>query len=234
MKIEDQDGRTGGGSLSASFRSWRYFFWFLGLILLIVVFYAEENWRGRRDLENYKHELHARGQTVELSGFVPPPVPDAENFALTPSLGPLFDFLPGTQKWRDANALQQAQGISPPYDAARRSIKEEKQARSNSWVKAHPDLVAWHEAFLQKADRDRARTNSATDETASTNAGSLSADLKDRTESAAGNTKATLHEAAMGILAVLSECDSVIEQLRADSRRPIGGRTRNFPTPLTR
>jgi hypothetical protein len=142
------------------FRSWRYFFWLLILALLIVLFYGEENWRGRRDLENYKRDLQARGQTVDPSAFVPPPVPDGENFALTPLLAPLFDFLPGTQKWRDTNALQRAQGFAPLYDAARRSIKDEKQVRSNSWVKAGIDLVAWHNAIVEERAHEPGGANS--------------------------------------------------------------------------
>ena len=38
-------------SFSAWFRSWRYFFWLLGLCLLVALFYAEENWRGERAWE---------------------------------------------------------------------------------------------------------------------------------------------------------------------------------------
>src|SRR5580765_2093231 len=74
------------------------------LAVLVVLFYVEENWRGARALESYKQQLAAKGATLDWKAFVPPPVPDSENFAMTPFLAPLFDFVPGTQTWRDINA----------------------------------------------------------------------------------------------------------------------------------
>src|SRR5690349_2918819 len=94
--------------LSATYQTWRYFVWALVLLLVIVGFYAEENWRGRRDLEAYKRKMTEQGQTLVPSAFVPHPVPDSENFAQTPLLGPLYDFLPGTQTQRDTNAVRKA------------------------------------------------------------------------------------------------------------------------------
>ena len=51
---------------------------------LIALFYAEENWRGKRDWENYKREWEAKDEKFDFKDFVPPPVPDDQNFALTP------------------------------------------------------------------------------------------------------------------------------------------------------
>lgn len=55
-----------------------------GLCVLIVLFYAEENWRGRHTWEKFKKEWEAKGEQFDFSSFVPPPVPDDQNFALTP------------------------------------------------------------------------------------------------------------------------------------------------------
>src|SRR6516162_10209688 len=49
------------------------------LILLIVVFYWEENWRGRRAWESCRHQLAARGENVDWPDFIPPSVPAADN-----------------------------------------------------------------------------------------------------------------------------------------------------------
>src|SRR5437879_3754151 len=69
------------GNVASFFRSWRYFFWFLGIVLLIGLFYVEENWRGHRAWETYKHEMETRGERFEARAFVPQPVPERENFA---------------------------------------------------------------------------------------------------------------------------------------------------------
>jgi hypothetical protein len=82
------------------------------LAMLLVLFYAEENWRGARALESYKRQLAAKGETLDWKAFVPPAVPDSENFAMTPFLAPLFDFIPGTQTWRDINARNETMSVA--------------------------------------------------------------------------------------------------------------------------
>jgi hypothetical protein len=54
------------------------------LATLIALFYAEEDWRGKHDWEKYKHEWEAKGEKFDFKDFVPPPVPDDQNFAMTP------------------------------------------------------------------------------------------------------------------------------------------------------
>jgi hypothetical protein len=50
------------------------------LATLIAIFYAEEDWRGKRDWENCKRELEAKGMVLDWEKFIPPPVPDDQNF----------------------------------------------------------------------------------------------------------------------------------------------------------
>src|ERR1700676_2997476 len=64
------------------------------LATVIAFLYVEENWRGKRAWDNYKREWEAKGEKFDLASYVPPPVPDDENFAMTPFLAPLFDFNP--------------------------------------------------------------------------------------------------------------------------------------------
>src|SRR4051812_42051372 len=56
----------------------------LGLIILIPLFYLEENLRGKAAWNRFQREWTAKGEKFEFKSFVPPPVPDARNFALTP------------------------------------------------------------------------------------------------------------------------------------------------------
>ncbi|MDD5138703.1 MAG: hypothetical protein PHY43_00405 [Verrucomicrobiales bacterium] len=54
------------------------------LATVIALFYAEENWRGKHDWEQFKREWEAKGEKFDFKDFVPPPVPDEQNFAMAP------------------------------------------------------------------------------------------------------------------------------------------------------
>jgi hypothetical protein len=62
----------------------RTFFVFACLATLIALFYAEEDWRGKHDWEKFKREWEAKGEKFDFKDFVPPPVPDDQNFAMAP------------------------------------------------------------------------------------------------------------------------------------------------------
>jgi hypothetical protein len=176
-------------------RTWRYFFGLLLIALLIGGFYSEENWRGARSWENYKRKLEAQGESFEPSHFIPPPGPDSENFAMTPLLAPIFQFIPGTHRWRDTNAVGRLQNFAPRYEAASRVFKPPKSARSNSWVTARVDLALWQAAFLVPTNRSKGSGDSLV------------------------ATNFTVREAAEGILDALSDCRPVFEELREASQR---------------
>ncbi len=67
---------------------WRNFrralFGLVCLATLIALFYAEENWRGKHAWEKYKREQEAKGEIFDLKKIAPQPVPDDQNFAMTP------------------------------------------------------------------------------------------------------------------------------------------------------
>jgi hypothetical protein len=60
------------------------------LIFFVLGLCAEENWRAKRKLSRCENELKARGENLDLASFIPPPVPDAENFAMASLLAPVF------------------------------------------------------------------------------------------------------------------------------------------------
>jgi hypothetical protein len=60
------------------------------LITLVALFYAEENWRGRRAWERCKRELEAKGAVLDWSAFIPQPVPDEQNIFKAPSMTEWF------------------------------------------------------------------------------------------------------------------------------------------------
>jgi hypothetical protein len=183
-------------SFSEWFHSWRYLFWLLGLVGLVALFYAEENWRGQRAWRMYKARMTARGENFEPSAFIPPRVADEENFAMTPALISLFDFVPGTQHWRDTNAPRLFQSLGASYEAAARLARPKTSVSLNSWVRARTDLGLWAAALdagTNRADNDR--------------------------EPLLVTTFSTKDPAA-AVLQGLAAYDPVLEELRDASRRP--------------
>ena len=47
----------------------RFLFGLACLATLIAFFYAEENWRGKHDWQNYKREWEAKGEKMDFAGF---------------------------------------------------------------------------------------------------------------------------------------------------------------------
>lgn len=62
----------------------KVFFAFVCLITLIAFFYAEEDWRGKHDWEQFKREQEAKGIKFDYEAYIPAPVPDDQNFAMSP------------------------------------------------------------------------------------------------------------------------------------------------------
>lgn len=113
------------------------------LATLIALFYAVEGLRGMRVWRQTKADLEAKGERFDWKSLAPPAVPDAENFAMTPLLAPLFDLVPvpnprpgeATAKPRDQAAHDRIANLKftghnpPPY---------------GNWRLGQPiDLAAW-------------------------------------------------------------------------------------------
>src|SRR5512134_1298204 len=62
----------------------------VGIGVLVALAFAIETWRAKHAWERYRAELEARGEVLDLAKLAPPPVPDDQNFAMTPLLKPLF------------------------------------------------------------------------------------------------------------------------------------------------
>ena len=60
------------------------------LATLVAVLYAEEDWRGKRAWEKCKAELEAKGAVLDWDKFIPPPVPDDQNFFKAPKMEDWF------------------------------------------------------------------------------------------------------------------------------------------------
>jgi hypothetical protein len=76
----------------------RFLFGLACIATVIGLVYAEENWRGKRAWENYKHEWEAKGEQFDYADFCPPAVADDQNFAMAPVFDALHKL--ASRKWR--------------------------------------------------------------------------------------------------------------------------------------
>jgi hypothetical protein len=107
------------------------------LVALVGMFYAEEDWRGHREWNQYRQAKEARGEHLDFRAYVPKPVPDEENFAATPI---------GRSFFQDNFSIFANDLYSRADDHVYRT-NNNKMANA----KAHrqfADLVAWQMAFV--------------------------------------------------------------------------------------
>ncbi|MDB6112467.1 MAG: hypothetical protein JWR69_4217 [Pedosphaera sp.] len=110
----------------------RALIWLVGVIVLIVLFYTEENWRGKRAWEKYKHQVEAGGGTLDWTAYYPPLVPDDQNSFRAPKMASWFigrggndlsrrlspDNLYSFIRGRETNAVAELTVVSPAASIA--------------------------------------------------------------------------------------------------------------------
>ncbi len=60
------------------------------LATLLAIFYAVENWRGKRAWEQCKRDLAAKGELLDWTTCIPAPIPDDENIIKAPKMAEWF------------------------------------------------------------------------------------------------------------------------------------------------
>ena len=103
------------------------------LAVLVLIFIAEENWRGRRAWETYRAAAEKRGVKLFLKDFIPPDMPDAENYAAIPLIRDLFAKPKEGETPPNPFKLPVAKLPDPPNDIKGRRF----------------DLAGWQEYFLK-------------------------------------------------------------------------------------
>ena len=157
---------------------------------LVALFYAEEDWRGWHAWNKFKHEWEAKGEHFDFASMVPPPVPDDQNFALTPVVASSYLYILDKSGHRinpqNTNVVNQL-GMTIYGDA------DWKNWPTNGyWAKGtKTDLNVWQRYYRLVATK--------------TNLFPLPAQPQSPAED---------------ILVALSKYDSVIEELREASRLP--------------
>jgi hypothetical protein len=64
----------------------------LGFCGLVLLLYAEEDVRGWWAWRQFKHEWEAKGERFDYASIIPPPVPDDQNFTLTPIVASCYEW----------------------------------------------------------------------------------------------------------------------------------------------
>jgi hypothetical protein len=111
------------------------------LAVLLVLWCMFVNRLYKHEWQRCKSELEAQGEHLDFEHFIPPPVDDAKNFAMTPLLKPLFDYTrdPKTKEPIFSNP-------DPPVKNFRIEIKGSNAAlpHLNAWQTGNArDLKAW-------------------------------------------------------------------------------------------
>ena len=164
------------------------------LVTIIVLFDAEEDWRGAHEWNHYRQQLEASGAQLDLAAFTPKPIPADQNFAAIPLIESWFTQRTNfAKKWADNYSLASSMiGSSNKPPAPEGNSYQDGE-------RYFLDLVAWKMAFdaIQSG-----RTNS----NEKFSSGKL--DLASRAA------------AAPAVLADLVSSETELDPLRAASDRP--------------
>jgi hypothetical protein len=105
------------------------------LVTVVVLFYAEEDWRGWHAWNQYRQQLEASGAQLDYTTFIPKPVPNDQNFAAIPYIESWFsDRTNFDEGWNDS--FNQA-------DLKISSARWEREKGQRHFM----DLVAWKMAL---------------------------------------------------------------------------------------
>ncbi|HWH71670.1 MAG TPA: hypothetical protein VNT26_20015, partial [Candidatus Sulfotelmatobacter sp.] len=125
-------------------RALRFYAWLVvGLISVIVLFYTEESWRGKRAWAALQREAAAHGESLDIASITPPALSEAQNFAQAPGVASLLGY---------GSAPSEGAGHSNPFYHGTR-----EQWPAGSWaLQQATDLEAWQH-FCRRHPSDPSR-----------------------------------------------------------------------------
>jgi hypothetical protein len=131
------------------------------LATLAAIFYAEEDWRGKRAWENCKRELEAKGAVLDWDKYIPPPVPDDQNFFKAPKMQQWFVKNPNattnelmmlvtnkdktvtiTDKTAAENFLAWSDQFQPDFELMRKALKRPYARMDGDYTKPYEIPIA--------------------------------------------------------------------------------------------
>jgi hypothetical protein len=219
--------------------TWRAAKWFLRtlvvLMVLVALFYVEENWRGKRAWENYKREWEAKGEKFDFASFIPPPVPDDQNFALTPIVASCYSRVMDNNGHRiepeNTNVVNRLK-----MDIYRTGLSTGTNLALGNWQKGNlTDLKAWQTYYRTMFITNRSEMGMPPP-LPPNYVRRLSPDDTNATEEvialATNEFPFTMQpqSPAADVLFALSKYDSAIEELRRASQLPFSRFPLNYTT----
>jgi hypothetical protein len=169
----------------------RFLFGLACFATLVALFYTEEDWRGWHAWNQFKHEWEAKGEKFNFADFIPPPVPDDQNFAFAPvvasSYATMLDQSGHEIRPRHTNVVNRLQ-----LDIVDYSLGSDGPTNRGNWLLAKKtDLREWQNYYRWLATK----TNQ------------FAVPPQPQTP-------------AQDVLLALSKYDSVVEDLRAAAKLP--------------
>ena len=123
---------------------------------MVVAWYSWQNYQGNRAWDETRRNLEARGETLTLAPFIPPPVPDDENLAFAPLFVRLYQYKvdPKTGLMtfnHDGNTHASATVDTLPY--GKDGLTRGTRVAGPTWNTGHAlDLAALQKYFSQRPD----------------------------------------------------------------------------------
>jgi len=127
------------------------------IITLAAILVTEENWRSKRDCENYQRAAEARGESFDLASLVPP-VPNDQNFFCAPIVA---DALNAMRNWNpNSSQPQGTNSINRMEFDIYRGDSELWPTDYGNWQKGKlTDLKPWQHYFRNFAFTPAGKTN---------------------------------------------------------------------------
>jgi hypothetical protein len=134
----------------------------LGAIVLVLTFYAEENWRGKRAWEKCKRQLNVERPVLDWASYVPEPVPAEQNIFKAPKMSSWL----GTPKGNHLSARLSALSLARFVRERNRDALAEVTIISPEEVRNNAGLLLDYHAplltVLNKADHRISANSKAT------------------------------------------------------------------------
>ncbi len=119
-------------------------------VMAAALFYAAEDWRGARAFAAVRKDLEAKGETLDWRRFIPPPIPDEQNLAMTPLFVREYRYKidPKTHVYTFDRLARRSKDLDEmPYPGTR-----PKELTPSNWETArHTDLPGWQRGYRGQA-----------------------------------------------------------------------------------